>query len=107
MLDRTWEAGMGNVHSENADEDERIVYVGKNSTRYHPDRNCHYLSNKSDGRILGAVCQISGTRTAGKYYPCVSCGKEAAKGSTVYIMSSGTVITADRTVSRSRRMCGR
>ena len=70
------------------DEDEQIVYVGKNSTRYHPDRSCHYLSNK-----LTAVAweSVSGKRhtDGSKYYPCASCTKNAGKGSTVYIMPSG------------------
>ena len=70
------------------DEDEQIVYVGKNSTRYHPDRSCHYLSNK-----LTAVAweSVSGKRNTdgSKYYPCASCAKNAGKGSTVYIMPSG------------------
>lgn len=72
-----------------AGEDEQIVYIGKNSTRYHPDRNCHYLSNRLTAvswEHMAEKRNING----GKYYPCVSCGKEAAKGSTVYIMSSGS-----------------
>lgn len=75
--------------SQGKNEDERIVYVGKNSTRYHPDRNCHYLANR-----LTEVSweSIDGKRNAdgGKYYPCSACAKHTGKGSTVYIAASGT-----------------
>ena len=74
--------------TENADEDERIVYVGKNSTRYHPDRNCHYLSNKLTAVSWESVSDKRNT-DGSKYYPCSACAKGAGKGSTVYIMSSG------------------
>ena len=70
------------------DEDEQIVYVGKNSTRYHPDRSCHYLSNK----LTAVACEsVSGKRNTdgSKYYPCASCAKNSGNGSTVYIMPSG------------------
>lgn len=73
---------------ENADEDEQIVYVGKNSTRYHPDRNCHYLSNKLTAVSWESVADKRNT-DGSKYYPCSACAKGAGKGSTVYIMPSG------------------
>ena len=74
--------------AEDADEDERIVYVGKNSTRYHPDRNCHYLSNKLTAVSWESVSDKRNT-DGSKYYPCSACAKGAGKGSTVYIMPSG------------------
>lgn len=70
-------------------EDEQIVYVGKNSTRYHPDRNCHYLSNRLTAVSWEHVADKRNTN-GGKYYPCASCGKEAGAGSTVYVMASGS-----------------
>ena len=73
---------------ENVDEDERIVYVGKNSTRYHPDRNCHYLSNKLTAVSWETVSDKRNT-DGSKYYPCAACAKGVGKGSTVYIMPSG------------------
>ena len=88
---RCWTGREGRYGERDSDggEDEQIVYIGKNSTRYHPDRNCHYLSNRLTAvswEHMAEKRNING----GKYYPCVSCGKEAAKGSTVYIMSSGS-----------------
>lgn len=69
-------------------EDEKIVYVGRNSTRYHPDRTCHYLAN----RLTPIAWEnIDGKRntSGGKYYPCSACAKNVGKGSTVYIAASG------------------
>ena len=88
---RCWTGREGRYGERDSDggEDEQIVYIGKNSTRYHPDRNCHYLSNRLTAvswEHMAEKRNING----GKYYPCVSCGKEAAKGGRVYIMSSGS-----------------
>lgn len=67
-------------------EEDPVVYIGKNSTRYHRSRNCHYLSNN-----LTEVARdrISGLRndSGGRYYPCAVCGKDVAD--TVYIMPNG------------------
>lgn len=68
--------------------DETIVYVGKNSTRYHPDRNCHYLSNRLTVVSWESISEKR-NQNGGKYYPCSSCAKGAGKGSVVYIMPSG------------------
>lgn len=67
------------------DEDE-IVYVGQNSTRYHRSRSCHYLANQLE-RV--ALAEIEGKRnqSGGKYAPCAVCGNGA--GSFVYIMPNG------------------
>lgn len=78
----------GNGEGGEADEDE-IVYVGKNSTRYHQNRNCHYLAN-----VLTAVAYDfvgeQRNQDGGKYYACAVCGKSAGPGNTVYIMPSGS-----------------
>lgn len=88
---RAWtgrtEGGLTSSGSGNAQEEE-MVYVGKNSTRYHSSASCHYLSND-----LTAVsyASISGERNSGgkKYHPCSRCAK-GVTGGTVYIMPSGT-----------------
>ncbi len=74
--------------TDHVDEDERIVYVGRNSTRYHPDQSCHYLSNKLTAVSWESVSNKRNT-DGSKYYPCSACAKGAGKGSTVYIMPSG------------------
>lgn len=70
-------------------KEAEVVYVGKNSTRYHKNRNCHYLANR-----LSAVAfeEISEKRNGSgrKYGACAVCGKQAVAGSMVYIMPEGS-----------------
>lgn len=65
-----------------------IVYVGRNSTRYHLNSRCHYLYNALQSV---AFQQVDGLRNAqgGKYYPCKRC-VHGQGGGTVYVMSSGS-----------------
>lgn len=75
---------------EDFDEDDRgdiTVYVGKTSTRYHMDKNCHYLSNKLKAVDASRIPDLRND-SGGKYHPCPSCNPEGRN--TVYIMSSGT-----------------
>lgn len=69
------------------DQDDPVVYIGKNSTRYHKSRNCHYLANNLSGVAFNQVKEMR-NNSGGKYYPCAVCGKIA--GGTVYIMPSGS-----------------
>lgn len=68
-------------------EKDIIVYVGKNSTRYHRNRSCHYLANNLTG-VSKQDIEERRNNSGGKYYPCAVCGKNA--GSTVYIMPNGS-----------------
>ena len=85
----------------NGEEDE-IVYIGKNSTRYHRLRTCHYLYNDLKAVDSGAVGELR-NESGGRYSPCGTCG--AGSGSTgnggtgsgsmgsagtVYVMPYGT-----------------
>ena len=67
-------------------EKDVVVYVGKNSSRYHLSRTCHYLHND-----LTAVAfeEVEYRRNEGgsRYGPCARCG--GAAGAMVYIMPSG------------------
>ncbi len=67
---------------------QKMVFIGKNGTRYHKTPNCHYLSNAVE---IVAYEDLEGKRNnAGrKYRPCRICGKGAAQGSSVYIMPEG------------------
>lgn len=67
--------------------EDPIVYVGKNSTRYHKDPHCHYLSNKM--KTAGAT-EIQNFRNAGgaRYHACPAC-KPGTSG-TVWYFESGT-----------------
>lgn len=71
------DAGMG--------ADGVIVYVGKDSTRYHRDAQCHYLYNKLQAVSAGELETLR-NRSGSRYKPCSRCG---GKGETVYIMESG------------------
>lgn len=87
---RAWIGKEGKDYGEDTGGDageDPVVYIGKNSTRYHRSRSCHYLSNNLTGV---ARDKVSGLRNdnGGRYYPCAVCGKNA--GSTVYIMPSGS-----------------
>ncbi len=84
---RAW-VGAGGLEEEEDAEDETdpIVYVGKDSTRYHVSASCHYLSNHLTAvalRDLDSYRNKSGSR----YTPCERCGAQAA--GIVYIMPSG------------------
>ena len=70
-----------------ADTEDPIVYVGKNSTRYHKDPHCHYLANKMK---TADAAEIQSFRNAGgaKYHACPSC-KPGTSG-TVWYFESGT-----------------
>lgn len=72
--------------SQNKTDKDMRVYIGRDSTRYHKDRNCHYLSNR-----LTAVSkeQVAGIRNENgrKYRPCSVCGDRAM--GIVYILPNG------------------
>ncbi|MEG0369035.1 MAG: hypothetical protein RR466_04530 [Hungatella sp.] len=79
------DGGRGDGGSGAGDEEE-IVYVGKNSHRYHEQRTCHYLDNQLIGVSLEEVGQYRNAG-GGKYHPCARCGAQG--GTSVYIMPSG------------------
>ncbi|MCI8659752.1 MAG: hypothetical protein HFG54_05850 [Lachnospiraceae bacterium] len=68
-------------------EEDPVVYVGKNSTRYHRSRECHYLANQLTSVSKEQVGNMRND-SGGKYYPCSVCGKNA--GRVVFIMPSGS-----------------
>lgn len=84
---RAW---IGNtlLNNEESDYSEEMVYVGRDSTRYHKKRTCHYLYNHIKAvnkKDLESMHNING----GKYKPCSRCAGLAEEGSVVYIMPSG------------------
>lgn len=88
---RAWIGKTGKSNETNggsAGGQDDIVYVGKNGTRYHRSRSCHYLSNHLTAVSYEAVDDLRNTH-GGKYYACSICGKSAKDGSTVYVMPSG------------------
>lgn len=88
---RAWigaDGGHFGAGADGGEEEDEIVYVGKNSTRYHTTPKCHYLSN--DLRAVD-ISQIGALRneSGGKYYVCARC-KDENHGATVYIMPNGS-----------------
>lgn len=84
---RAWIGKPGSGKNGTAQEDDDdIVYIGKNSTRYHESRTCHYLYN--DLKEV-SLAKIEDYRNQGgsRYTPCSRCGGQA--GGSVYIMPSG------------------
>ena len=69
------------------EEEDPIVYIGKNSTRYHRDRHCHYLDNVVEavsGDCIAALRNASG----GTYHACPVCQPDPA--GTVYLFKNGS-----------------
>ncbi len=69
------------------DDGDEIVYVGKNSTRYHKDRHCHYLDNVMYP-VSGAEIESMRNDSGARYHACPSC--DAKPEGTVYIFENGT-----------------
>ena len=91
---RGWIGAEGGYFSEkNASEpEEKWVYVGRDSTRYHLSPSCHYISNQITAAAYADV--ISGVlRNSGgcRYKACRYCGKTVSAGGLVYILPSGEV----------------
>lgn len=65
-----------------------VVFVGKNSTRYHKTQECHYLSNNLTAVSYEDLetCRNNG---GSRYHACRVCADAAGPGSTVYIMPEG------------------
>ena len=77
---------------ENDDESE-WVYITKNGTVYHRDRECSYLNPSVQSVAFGTVSGLRNESQA-KYYPCEVCG--ANPGAVVYITDYGTKYHTDR-----------
>ena len=87
---RAWVGLPGKTYDEDGnrtDDPDEIVYIGKNSTRYHRSRECHYLSNKLKSVALASI-EGERNQSGARYSPCAVCGSQA--GAYVYIMPSGT-----------------
>lgn len=99
---RAWIGRDGQLRDEEGEageeEDDEVVYIGKNSTRYHRSRDCHYLSNKLQTIAFDSVSSAR-NQSGGKYYPCAVCGSKAVSGGSVYIMKSGSRYHSDASCS--------
>ena len=70
------------------DDGEVMVYVGKEMGRYHPDRNCHYISNTYEAVSLE---DAMGMRDADghRFTACESCASQIRDDGTVYVTPAG------------------
>lgn len=87
---RAWIGRAGKDYNDGGSQGEegknRTVYVGRDSTRYHKDRNCHYLSNDLIKVSRNEVSELR-SKNGGKYHPCAICGNHGTE--TVYVMPNG------------------
>lgn len=69
------------------EEDEEMVYVGRDSTRYHRSPSCHYLSNDIH-TISAAEAGKARNKDEKIYKPCSVCGAEKNSG-VFYVLPNG------------------
>lgn len=89
---RAWTGkdGSGGSHAGDAEaEDDEIVYIGKNPTRYHLSPSCHYLSNS------WSTVTVNGNGRAEGRTPCDRCGRAAVPGQQVYVTPEGEKFHTD------------
>lgn len=72
---------------------DELVYIGKNSTRYHKSAHCHYLSNALSALSVEAA-KNARNAGGGRYHACPVCARAVTAG-TVYIMPSGSAYHRD------------
>ncbi len=80
------------------EEENEMVYLGKQSTRYHRNRNCHYLANNLTPVSITEIGSIR-NHSGGKYNPCAVCASGGQAVHTVYIMPEGSSYHSSRTCS--------
>ena len=95
---RAWtgQDGSGGPSGASEEEDDEIVYIGKNPTRYHLSPTCHYLSNDYSTAVVGDDGRASGRK------PCDRCGRSAVPGQTVYVTPDGDKYHTDTNCSAMR-----
>ena len=96
---RAWvgrDTGADSGGAGDGEEDDPIVYVGRDSTRYHVSASCHYLSNRLTAVSLEEVGNCR-NGSGSRYTPCTRCGGNVS--GTVYIMTSGEHYHSSRTCS--------
>ncbi len=87
---RLWTGADGDRERKNASDGEKeeiIVYIGKSSTRYHRQRNCHYLFHDLK-QVQSAELESLRNQDGKKYKPCASC-KISGTGGDVYVLPYG------------------
>lgn len=88
---RLWTGAEGNREGNllpGEEEKEEMVYIGRNSTRYHRSQSCHYLFNDLKQVQSGEVGRLR-NQEGKRYYPCPSCKAADAEGP-FFVMPWGT-----------------
>jgi hypothetical protein len=87
-LRRGWIGREGDSGSgDSGRKDERMVYVGRDSTRYHLSPYCHYISNEIRA-ISRSDVKTARNREGRHYAPCSVCGGGDGGGA-VYVLPDG------------------
>lgn len=81
-------------------EEDRIVYVGRDSTRYHLSPRCHYLNHELKP-VSRNELETARSGSGSPYRPCDICGKKSSSG-TVYILLNGEKYHTDPDCSSLR-----
>ena len=81
-------------------EEDRIVYVGRDSTRYHLSPRCHYLNHELKP-VSRNELETARSGSGSPYRPCDICGKKSSSG-TVYILPNGEKYHTDPDCSSLR-----
>ena len=96
---RLWTGADGNRNRKNTvngEKEEIMVYIGRSSTRYHRQRNCHYLFH--DLKKVSTE-DITGLRSqeGKKYKPCASCKNSGTERICLCASLWGKLIMPERT----------
>lgn len=85
---RAWTGkdGLGAEGRGRGDEENEIVYMGKDGSRYHRSRTCHYLYNDLRAVPAAEVKDLR-SQSGNRYRPCAVCG--GLGGPVAYVMPSG------------------
>lgn len=93
---RAWIGREGRAVSQSGEEE--LVYIGRSSTRYHKDKNCHYLYNDIRQVPFKEVGSLHNT-FGRKYTACQRCGHLVREDSSVFIMPGGEKYHSDKNCS--------
>lgn len=83
---RAWVGKEGGYMGGEQGDADKIVYIGKSSTRYHISRTCHYLYNQLSKVWLKDIDEYRNS-SGDQYKSCIRCSHGGSE--TVYIMPSG------------------
>lgn len=78
----------GKKKAETGEQDERMVYIGKSSTRYHLQSTCHYLFHNLTQIHSDDLVSIR-NQDGKKYKPCSAC-KSSENAGPYYVLPYGT-----------------